>query len=48
LFVGRCGSIDPEEIEDVGDARIILKRRGGRLSRKILDEGSHCNTNRAQ
>jgi hypothetical protein len=32
----------------VSDARIILKRRGGHLSRKILDEGSHCKSNRAQ
>src|SRR6267143_2970220 len=44
LLVGRRGSVGPEEFEGVSDARIILKRRGGCLSRKILDEGNHSNT----
>ena len=48
LLVGCRGSVRPEEFKDVSDAGIILKSRGGRLSRKILGEGSHCNPDRAQ
>ncbi|MCU1340777.1 MAG: hypothetical protein JWN92_200 [Candidatus Acidoferrum typicum] len=42
------GSIRLEEFQDVHDARIILKRSGGRLSSKILDKCSHYNSDRAQ
>lgn len=48
LFLGRCGDIAPEKLQDTSHTAVILKRRCGRLSRNILYESGHCNPNRAK